>query len=126
GVRTRELESMAAKLATDLETTSKTLAQYEADAKQAPELRDRIAELEKTQVKLQRELDEKTEIAEAADGQKGAEVLRRLNLFRYATYILVALSAALAAAAGYFSLRIFGEEDADPAIVEQAPHQIAE
>jgi hypothetical protein len=126
GVRTRDLESVAAKLATELETTSKTLTQYEADAKQAPELRDRIADLEKTQVKLQRELDEKTEIAETADGQKGAEVLRRLNLFRSATYILGALSAVLAATVGYFTLRIFGEEDANPAIVEPEPHQITE
>ena len=124
GIRTKELESMAAKLAADLETANKTLAQYETDAKQAPELRDRIADLEKTQGKLQRELDEKTEIAETADGQKGAEVLRRLNLFRYATYILGALSAALAAAVGYFSLRIFGEAESNPAIVAQAPHQI--
>ena len=47
GIRTRELESVAAKLATDLESTSKTLVQYEVDAKQAPELRERIADLEK-------------------------------------------------------------------------------
>jgi len=65
-------------------------------------------------------------IAEAAEGQKGAEILRRLNLFRSATYVLGALSAALAAVVGYFSLRIFGEADSNPAIVEQEPHQIIE
>jgi proteasome lid subunit RPN8/RPN11 len=125
GIRTRELDSVAGKLTADLEVANKTLGQYETDAKQAPELRDRIADLQKTQEKLQRELDEKTAIAEAADGQKGAEVVRKLNLFRTATYFLGALSAALSAAVGYLSLRIFGEPDSDPAIAEQEPHKIA-
>ncbi len=124
GVRTKDLESIATKLATDLETANKTLSQYEVDARQAPELRERIADLEKIQAKLQHDLEEKTEIAEAADGQKGAEVVRRLNLYRSATYILGALSAALAATVGYFTLRIFGEPNSNPATIEQEPHQI--
>src|SRR5208337_3690260 len=49
GIRTKELESFAAKLTTDLESTSKTLSQYETDAKQAPELRLKITDLEKAQ-----------------------------------------------------------------------------
>ena len=124
GIRTKELESMAAKLAADLETANKTLASMKPTPSRRPSSATGSPTWRKTQVKLQRELDEKTEIAEAADGQKGAEVLRRLNLFRYATYILGALSAALAAAVGYFSLRIFGEAESNPAIVEQQPHQI--
>ncbi len=88
----KETRAVAAKLETDLESANKTLSQYETDAKQAPELRERITELEKKQEELQRELEEKTEIVEAADGKKGDEVVRRLNLFRYATYILGALS----------------------------------
>ncbi len=124
GVRTKELESTAVKLSTDLETANKTLALYEVDAKQAPELRERLADMEKKQVKLERDLDEKTEIAEALDVQKGADIVRRLNLFRTATYVLGALSAALAAAVGYLTLRIFGDTNPNPATVEEQPHQI--
>jgi proteasome lid subunit RPN8/RPN11 len=108
----------------DLEADNKRLSQYEIDAKQAPGLRQRITDLEKTQEKLQRELKEKTEIAEAAGGQNGAELVHKLNLFRYVSYFLGTLSAALAATVGYFTMRIFGEADSDSAIAEQEPHQI--
>ncbi len=114
GVRTKELEATATKLATDLDDAKKTASQYETDAREATELRDKVADLEKMRVKLKRELEEKTEIAEAGDSQKGADIVRRLNLFRTATYILGALSAALAAAVGYFTLRIFGEPTPAP------------
>ena len=60
GARTKELETQAAKLAADLETASKLVEKYEADAKEAPELRERVAKLEQASTKLQHELDEKT------------------------------------------------------------------
>ena len=75
-MRTKELEATATKLATDLDDAKKTASQYETDAREATELRDKVADLEKMRVKLQRELEEKTEIAEAGDSQKGADIVR--------------------------------------------------
>jgi len=113
GLRTKELEEQAGKLATDLEAAKTTLSQFETEAKLAPKLRERIGELETVQVKLQHEVDEKNRIVEAADGQKRAEVLRKLNLFQYATSILGIVSAGLAAALGYYLTRPLLEAGSD-------------
>lgn len=115
GLRTKELEEQVGKQATDLEAARTTLSQYETDAKLAPKLRERISELEAAQIKLQREVDEKNRIVEAADGQKGAELLRRLSLFQYTTYILGIVSAVLAAALGYYLTRPLMEAGSDQA-----------
>jgi proteasome lid subunit RPN8/RPN11 len=128
GLRTKELEEQAGKLAANLETARATLSQYETDARLAPKLRERISELETAQVKLQREVDEKNRIVEAAEGQKGAEVLRRLNLFQYTTYILGVVSALLAAALGYYLTRPLLETGSDQPQPEpqSRPHHISD
>ena len=113
GLRTKELEEQAGKLATDLEAARTTLNQFETEAKLAPKLREESASLKTVQVKLQHEVDEKNRIVEAADGQKGAEVLRKLNLFQYATSILGIVSAGLAAALGYYLTRPLLEAGSD-------------
>ncbi len=126
GLRTKELVSKNDKLTDELATVRTQAERNEADARKTNELRLQVDDLQKSQVQLKQELAEKTEIAETAEGQKGAEFLRRLNLFRYATYVLGALSAALAAALGYLSLRVFGEPEPNAPISEPEPHQIIE
>jgi hypothetical protein len=115
-----------AKLTTELESTQKIVEKYEADAKKAPELRERVAELEQSSTKLQRDLDEKSIIAETVEGQKIAELLRKLNFFRYATYFGGALSTLLVLAAGYLYYRPIQTPDSDQeaAQPEPQPHRI--
>jgi proteasome lid subunit RPN8/RPN11 len=117
GPRTKELEAIAAKLAADLEQARKAAEQNEASAKQAPELREKLA-------LAQRELEEKTEIANSVEGKNAAAVLHTLTMFRYATYFLAALSAALAGAVGYLYLRPLDEPDSDRQVIVQ-PHRIS-
>ena len=80
GARTKELEIQAAKLAAELETASKTRSsKYETDAKQAPELRERIAELEKAAGQAPARARREDRDRRDVEGQKAAEVLRRLE-----------------------------------------------
>ena len=74
---------------------TKLAEKYEADAKEAPKLREQVAKLEQGLTKMQQELDEKTKIAEMGDEKKAAEVFRRLNLFTLRRLLLRTLERAL-------------------------------
>lgn len=124
GARTKDLELETAKLASDLEAARKSQEKYESDAKQAPELRERISGLEEAQGRLKRDLDEKMAVAETVEGQKVGKVLRRLNMFRTATYILGATSAVLAAAVGYLYMRCLDEPDPEQPSAHAETHRI--
>jgi proteasome lid subunit RPN8/RPN11 len=123
GTRTKELEIQAEKLAADLNIAKKAVEKYEVDAKQAPELREKL-------VSLQQELSEKTPIVESIEGKNAADILGRLNIYRYATLFFGALSAALALAAGYLYLRPLEEPDPEHPVVpiptqpQAQPHRI--
>jgi proteasome lid subunit RPN8/RPN11 len=117
GARTKELETQAKKLADDLEGASKLVTKYEGDAKAAPELRDQVA-------KLQQELDEKTAIAETADGKKAAETLRKLNLFYYIAFFCGVLSLILAMTVGYLYTRPLQAPDTELPTAEPETHRI--
>jgi proteasome lid subunit RPN8/RPN11 len=118
GSRTKDLEAQGEKLATDLAAAKKTIEQYEADAKEAPELRDKVAVLKS-------ELEEKTRIANTVEGGKVAEVLQRLSLYRLTTILFASLSALLGVAAGYLYLRPVEELDQQQQpVAEPEPHRI--
>jgi proteasome lid subunit RPN8/RPN11 len=122
GSRTKDLETQVQKLSADLEVGRKRAEQLEVDARKAPELRDRVAELEKSRTELQRDLDEKSAIADSAQGEKAAELLRRLNLYRYAAYFCGVLSLLLGLALGYLYYRPTPEPDSGAS--EPVPHRI--
>jgi proteasome lid subunit RPN8/RPN11 len=122
--RNKELEALTGKLTTDLETTRKDLEKSEVDAKNAPALREQVAELKEKRDKLERALEEKAAIAETVEGKEVGEVLRKLNLFKTATYILGGMSVLLAAAVGYLYMRSFGDPEPELQAAEPAPHQI--
>jgi proteasome lid subunit RPN8/RPN11 len=124
GNRTRDLEAQAKTLTTTLETARENLKKAETDAKDVPELRDRVNVLNEKLEKRQRDLDEKTAIAETLEGKKVDEVLRRLGFFQMATYILGATSVVLAAAAGFLYMRMLGEPEGEVQAAEPPPHQI--
>jgi proteasome lid subunit RPN8/RPN11 len=124
GARTKELDAQIAKLTTDLAAATKLVEKYDADAKKAPELLERVGELEKSKAKLQSELAEKTAIAETVEGKKADEILQKLNLFRYAAYFCGTLSVLLALAVGYLYYRPFEAHDTEHSITETEPHKI--
>jgi proteasome lid subunit RPN8/RPN11 len=124
GNRNKELETTGQKLAVDLEVAKKNLEKLAADAKDAPDLRQRVAELTEAKASLQRELDEKTAVIDTVEGKQVEQVLYKLGIFRIATYILGAMSTLLAAAVGYLVLRASGEPEAEQHVAEPAPHTI--
>jgi hypothetical protein len=124
GVRTKDLEAQAAKLAADLEVATKLVEKYKADAEKAPELGEKLAKLEQDSATLKQELDEKTAIADTVEGKKNAEILQRLNLFRYAAYFCGVLSVLLAMAVGYLYTRPLQAPDSEHPVAEPEPHRI--
>jgi proteasome lid subunit RPN8/RPN11 len=124
GTRTKELEAQAAKLAADLDVATKLGEKYEKDAKRAPELSEKLAKLEQDSANLKQELDEKTAIADTVEGKKYAEILQRLNLFRYAAYFCGVLSVLLAMAVGYLYTRPLQAHHSEHPAAEPEPHRI--
>jgi hypothetical protein len=124
GARTKDLESQTAKLTVELDDAIKRVEKYKADAEQAPNLREQVAKLEQASTQLQRELDEKTAIAETADGKRAAEVLKRLNFFQYVAFFCAVLSLLLALAVGYLYIRPIPAPDAEQPATEPEPHRI--
>lgn len=109
------LEGQVKKLSSELEEDRKLVERYEADAKDAPDLRQSVN-------KLTSELEEKSKIAESVEGQKFADLLQRLNFYRYVAYFCGALSLLLVLAVVYLCYRpISGPEPGTP---EPLPHRI--
>ena len=109
---------------TNLEAAAKLVKQYEKDANEAPKLREQVARLEHESTKLQKELDEKTAIAEMADGKKNAETIKNLNMFRYLTLFCGVLSLLLAMGVGYLYTRPLQAPDSEHPVAEPEPHRI--
>jgi proteasome lid subunit RPN8/RPN11 len=116
GPRAKDLETQNFKLAADLESARKSAEENETKAKLAGELQEKLTT-------AQRELEVKSEIANSAEGKNAAAVLQTLTMFRYATYILAVLSAALAGLVGYLFLRPIDDPNTDRPVVVQ-PHRI--
>jgi len=125
GARTKELELQSRKLEADLESARKSLELSEVDAKETPVLRKELAELKQDRTKLQQELDAKSAVAESAEGKKAEELLKKLNLYRYAAYFCGILSILLALAVGWLFMRLSPEPDAEARSSEAQPHRIA-
>jgi proteasome lid subunit RPN8/RPN11 len=124
GARTKQLELESARLASDLEAARKTQDKYETDAKEAPALREQISVLEKAEVKLKRDLEQKNAVVDTVEGKKVDEMLRSLNLFRTVTAILGVTSAALTAAVGYLYMRSLDERDPGLPVSQTETHRI--
>lgn len=86
GLRVKELRATASTLAADLEAARGALSTYEADAKAAPRLRERVAELERSGAEQLAEIEDQRAILETADGTKAAATLRTLNAYKAAAY----------------------------------------
>ena len=79
GLRAKELSSQ-------LDDARAHLKESEADAKDAPALRKRLAELEEANALQEQELEEKRPIVEAADGAKAKKLVDALKLYRTAAW----------------------------------------
>ncbi|QEH32289.1 Mov34/MPN/PAD-1 family protein [Aquisphaera giovannonii] len=107
GERTKDLEQRSAKLAEDLAAEKEKAEANEADAKLTRKLRDRVADLESDHDRLKA-------ISETVEGKAADEALRRLGVFKTATYALGFLSLALAAALAIVYTRSIDEPASAP------------
>jgi proteasome lid subunit RPN8/RPN11 len=103
-------------LAADLAEAQTRLKEFEADAKEAPALRKRLAALEESQARQERELEESRVIVEATDGEKAKELVDSLRLFRATTWAGALASVLLALTAVYFYFKSLPDpESSSPA-----------
>lgn len=77
--RARALEAANSKLANDLELTGAHAAKYEADAKETPELRKRVDDLEEENGEQKGKLQAQEKLVATIEGRKVADVLRRYD-----------------------------------------------
>jgi proteasome lid subunit RPN8/RPN11 len=121
GGRTKEVESQAALLVSDLETARKKVDQYQKDAEEAPKLREQIISL----LASKRQLDELAPWLESTDGKKALEIQHDLVRTRWLAYggwgFSALLSLALAALYLYQKPLASAEPEDD---VERPPHRI--
>jgi hypothetical protein len=95
---TEDVGASAKGLADKLQSTQKDLDEAKVDAKEAPELRKRVANLEEINDRKQRQLDGAAPVLEYKDGQTAVvDLLRDLSRTRYVAYAGWGLSALLAA-----------------------------
>lgn len=124
GTRNKELELESQKLADQLQQARKRQEELEPFAKETPDLRKRVEELAEAKARLQTDLEEKTAVVDTVEGKQVEEALRKLGLFRTATYVLGAVSALLAAAVGYLITRPADEPDAEQQTAKAKSHTI--
>jgi len=86
GLRVKELRATSAALAADLDAAKKRLSTYEADAKEAPKLRERVAELERSGAEQLAEIEDQRAILATAEGAKAEAAHRTLNAYKAAAY----------------------------------------
>jgi proteasome lid subunit RPN8/RPN11 len=82
----KELETRAASLASELETTRKDLDKAQKDAKDAPKLRELIASLDESNQRQKVKLDLMAPWFDSTEGKKAIETERRLVLASYWAY----------------------------------------
>ncbi len=100
-VISEELQSKKLALAADLEAASKKAFKFEKDAEEAPKLREQVADLEKTNKRVQQRLDELAPLAETPEGQKALDREQELIRTRYAAYFGWGFSVFLGLALAY-------------------------
>ncbi len=107
-------------LATELDEARAKLKEAEVDAKDAPDLRKRLAALEEANTLQERELEEARPIVEAAEGVKARELVDSLKLYRTACWAGALASVLLALTAVYFYFRSLPEPE--PTKTEPRPN----
>ncbi len=107
GSRTKELESRASLLASDLEAATAKLARYEKEAVEAPKLRARIADLEESQTRQQERLEDLAPFLDSPDGKLALAMKQDLGRTRFWAYAgwVCSVVLGLGLAASYFLLR---------------------
>nr|WP_303652838.1 Mov34/MPN/PAD-1 family protein [Paludisphaera mucosa] len=104
GLRVKDLTSAAGSLGAELDAARKTLAEYEADAKAAPKLRERIAVLESEAAENLREIKDQRAILATKEGENAAATYNSLKVYTLTTYAagLAALLMGLTAVFFYY------------------------
>jgi hypothetical protein len=115
GARVKELTEKTGDLETKLTATLKSRERYESEAKEAPKLRERVAELETTIDANDRELADQRAILKSAEGEQAARTYNDLKFYTLTTYGGALTSALLAVAAVLLYVRPHV-----PAAVDQA------
>ncbi len=115
GVRVKDLATLSASLQGELEAARKTLTSYEADAKEAPKLRERVVELERSADEDRREIQDQRAILATAEGIKANEAHVELGRYRLLSFAGALSSLLLALAAVFFYYRAL------PAQASRAP-----
>jgi proteasome lid subunit RPN8/RPN11 len=112
--RDRDLRTLAANLADQLEGTKKKLERAEKDAKEAPTLREANEKLQASNERQQKELDEIKPFLEKDEGKKISATLAELERMRYAALSGWAVSALLCAGlvALYFYFKPLADDGA--------------
>jgi proteasome lid subunit RPN8/RPN11 len=128
GGRVKTLESQLAEQSSKLQDAQTSLARAEGDAKEAPRLREQLANLEAANDKKQRALDELAPLRETADGKKALELQHELNRTRYAAYggwgLSALLGLAIVAAFYYFKPLADAEPESQPESSDRPTHRI--
>lgn len=96
GSQAKELQGRVDALSAQLEAVRLKEEQLAAEAANAAQLRKRVSELEQLASQQRSELEESAKIVESMEGRKAAELLHRLQWYRYATLAAGGLSLVLA------------------------------
>jgi hypothetical protein len=106
GPRNKELEALASRLASELESARDEARLSESRARLVAELQQKLAT-------AQKDLSEKTEIANTTEGRNAAVVVRSLHFYQYLSMALGVLGAGLAGLVGYLFVRPVDEPEAE-------------
>lgn len=121
GARVKELAEKAGGLEAELASTLKSRERYESEAKEAPKLRERVAELESTIAENDRELIDQRAILKSAEGEQAARTYNDLKFYTLTTYAGALASALLAVAAVLLYVRPHLPAGVDQADVRRKP-----
>lgn len=114
GVRVKDLATLSAALQADLAAARKSLSTYEADAKEAPRLRERVAELEREAEEHLGEIRDQRAILGTAEGKAAAEAHAEIGRYRLLSFAGASTTLLFALAAAFFYYRALpGPETAD-------------
>jgi hypothetical protein len=105
GLRVDELKATAAALEGELAEAREALAVDEVDAREAPKLRERVAELERVGAERLAEIRDQRAILETAEGAKAEAAHRALNAYKTAAFAGGLTSLLLGVAAVFLYVR---------------------